>query len=289
MPSEYDPLRGAVDDPLVEDDLERAMGVDVEGVPARETLFGFRNDDWKPWKMPDGLEVLVGAEFNTTRASNGDVLIHPKGDRSAPASGRMPAGGYFFDTIIRQEEIDEERLDPRDNLEEFSPIGEGELSELAADVESARKSGRAVITVLGGMAFGDIAVVPAPSLAQPKGIRDVAEWYMSLAGRPDYVHAVFAGQCEIALENLERIHARIGDSVDVVMLCGTDFGTQTGAFCSVETFRALWLPYYERINGWIHEHTGWRRDLASYLGLGLVAAAWAAGLAPRRAPRRRRG
>ena len=31
----------------------------------------------------------------------------------------------------------------------------------------------------------------------------------------------------------------------------------------------------------IHEHTGFRRDIASYVGLGLVAATWAAGLAPR--------
>jgi uroporphyrinogen-III decarboxylase len=243
---------------IVEDDLKRAMGVDVEGVPGRETLFGFRNDDWKTWKMPDGLEVLVSADFNTTTDTNGDTLIHPKGDLSAPPSGRMPAGGYFFDTIIRQDEIDEDRLDPSDNLEEFGPIEDSDLEELAEDIEIARKSGRAVITVLGGMAFGDIALVPAPNLEHPKGIRDIAEWYMSLAGRPEYIHAVFSEQCEIALGNLERIHARIGDSVDVVMLCGTDFGTQTGAFCSVGTFRDLWFPYYKRINDWIHDHTTWK-------------------------------
>ena len=243
---------------LVEDDLKRAMGVDVEGVPGRETLFGFRNDDWKPWKMHDGLEVLVSVDFNTTTDANGDTLIHPKGDLSAPPSGRMPVGGYFFDTIIRQDEIDEDRLDPCDNLEEFSSISDRDLEELALDVEAARRSGRAVITALGGMAFGDIALVPAPQLAHPKGIRDVAEWYMSLAGRPDYIETVFSMQCEIALGNLERIHARIGDSIDVVMLCGTDFGTQSGAFCSVDTFRDLWFPCYKRINDWIHEHTAWK-------------------------------
>jgi hypothetical protein len=115
-----------------------------------------------------------------------------------------------------------------------------------------------MITVLGGMAFGDIALVPAPNLVHPRGIRDIAEWYMSLAGRPDYIRAVFSRQCEIALGNLERIHGRIGDSVDVVMLCGTDFGTQRGAFCSVQTFRDLWFPHYKRINDWIHEHTAWK-------------------------------
>jgi len=243
---------------LVEDDLKQAMGIDVEGIPGRGTLFGFRNDDWKSWKMPDGLEVLVSVDFNTSSDTNGDILIHPEGDLSAPPSGRMPQGGYFFDTIIRQGEIDEDRLDPSDNLEEFSPIGDRDLEELAEDVEAAQKTGRALIAVLGGMAFGDIALVPAPNLVRPKGIRDIAEWYMSLAARPDYIHAVFSRQCEIALGNLARIHARIGDSLDVVMLCGTDFGTQTGAFCSVKTFCDLWLPYYKRINDWIHEHTAWK-------------------------------
>jgi len=243
---------------LVEDDLKQAMGVDVEGVPSRETLFGFRNDAWKSWRMPDGLEVLVSSDFNTTVDANGDVLIHPRGDLSAPPSGRMPAGGYFFDTIIRQDRIDEDRLDPSDNLEEFDSISQQDLEELARDVGAARQSGRAVIATLGGMAFGDIALVPAPNLAHPRGIRDVAEWYMSLIARPDYIHAVFSRQCEIALGNLERIHSRLGDSIDVVMLCGTDFGTQSGAFCSIETFRAIWFPYYKRINDWIHEHTRWK-------------------------------
>jgi len=243
---------------LVEEDLKEAMGVDVEGVPGRETLFGFRNDHWKPWRMPDGLEVLVSRDFNTTTDANGDVLIHPKGDLEASPSGRMPAGGFFFDTIVRQETLDEDRLDPRDNLEEFTLLGDQDLEDVARDVEAARATGRAVVVVLGGMAFGDIALVPAPGLRSPRGIRDIAEWYISLAGRRDYVHGVFSGQCEIALENLHRLHARIGDGVDVVMVCGTDFGTQTGAFCSVDTFRDLWLPYYARVNGWIHEHTRWK-------------------------------
>lgn len=109
---------------LVEKDLKQAIGVEVEGVPMRYTLFGFRNDSWKPWKMQDGLEVLVSEDFKTMTAENGDPLIYPRGNTAAPPSGRMPKGGYFFDTIIRQEEIDDSRLDPADNLEEFGLMPE---------------------------------------------------------------------------------------------------------------------------------------------------------------------
>ena len=110
----------------------------------------------------------------------------------------------------------------------------------------------------GGTAFGDIALVPAPFLKNPKGIRDVTEWYMSTRTRRGYIHSIFERQCEIGIENLARIHARIGDAVDCVFLCGTDFGTQTSAFCSVGTFRELWFPYYKRVNDWVHANTAWK-------------------------------
>jgi hypothetical protein len=242
---------------LVEEDLQQALGIDVQGVSRRGTLFGFPIGDWKPWRF-NGLDVLVPGRFEVDEDANGDTVIYPEGDRTAPPSGRMPKGFHFFDTIVRQEPLDDETLRLEDNLEEFEPLGEGDLDEMAADVAAARATGRAVIASVGGTALGDIALVPAPFLKHPKGIRDITEWYMSLNSRRDFVHRLYARQTEIALGNLERVHRRIGDAVDVVFLCGTDFGTQTSSFCSVATFRELWLPYYQRLCGWIHAHTSWK-------------------------------
>ncbi|HBY62329.1 MAG TPA: methyltransferase, partial [Solibacterales bacterium] len=243
---------------LVEADLQEALGLDVEGTFPRKTLFGFANEGWKEWRMPGGLVVAVPREFNTTVAENGDILIYPEGDTTAPPSGRMPNDGYFFDTIVRQEPIDEAKLSPEDNLEEFGPIPDEDLDHIRATVDAASRTGRAVLANFGGTAFGDIALVPAPFLKHPKGIRDIAEWYMATRSRREFVHAIFSRQCEIAIANLERIFASIGNKVDAVFLCGTDFGTQTSSFCSVSTFRDLWFPYYKRVNDWIHGHTAWR-------------------------------
>jgi hypothetical protein len=242
---------------LVEEDLLDAMGVDTVGVFPRKTMFGFPAENWKEWSYR-GLDVLVPERFVVREEADGALLIFPEGDKTAPPSGRMPSGSTFFDAIVRQPPIDEERLDPEENCEEFSLVGEEDLAYIRRSVGEARATGRAVVASFGGTGFGDIALVPAPWLKHPKGIRDVAEWYMATSARPEYIHRIFERQCEVGIENLRRIHAEIGDSIDAVFICGTDFGTQTSAFCSVRTFREMWLPYYRRVNDWVHANTGWR-------------------------------
>jgi hypothetical protein len=241
----------------MDEDLLDAMGIDVVGVFRRTTKWGFPAERWKSWKL-NGLEVLVPGDFNTTVDENGDTLIYPQGDTTVPPSGRMPRGGYFFDCIVRQEPFDEDKLNPEDNMEEFSLISQDDIDSLVRATQEAGATGRGVTASFGGTAFGDIAIVPAPALKHPKGIRDITEWYVSTSSRQDYVHKVFERQCEIALQNLEKVHAAIGNSVQAVYICGTDFGTQTSAFCSVKTFRNLYFPYYKQINDWIHAHTTWK-------------------------------
>jgi hypothetical protein len=241
---------------LIEGDLIAAMGIDTVGVFPRTTRFGFAKDKWKIWRL-NGLEVLVPEGFTVITAENGDTLIYPQSDLSAPPSSRMPAGGFFFDNIIRQDAIDEEKLNSEDNLEEFGAIGQQDIDWFDRETARAAAKGLSVVASFGGTAFGDIANVPGPGLRHPKGIRDTTEWYVSTTSRRDYIHKIFDEQSRIALENLERIHAVVGDRVQAIFLCGTDFGTQTSAFCSVKTFEDFYFPYYKRVCDWIHAHTSW--------------------------------
>jgi uroporphyrinogen-III decarboxylase len=243
---------------LIEDDLRDALGIDVVGVSSPNTMFGFKNENWKPWETPWGQTVLVSEHFHTTREPDGSQVIYPEGDTSAPPSGRMPATGFFFDTIVRQEPIQEESLDVAENLEEFGLIDDSTLAYYKDAISARKHSESAIIAGLGGLALGDIALVPAPFLKRPRGIRDIAEWYMSTAMRQDYIHQIFERQVEIGLKNLERFANAVGDSIDALFICGTDFGTQTSSFCSVRTFKGLYQPYYKTINDWIHKHTGWK-------------------------------
>ncbi len=97
-----------------------------------------------------------------------------------------------------------------------------------------------------------------PWLKRPKGIRDVEEWYISTVARRDYVYQVFERQCEIALENLDRIYQAVGDRVTAVFVTGTDFGTQRGPFISPQAYRDLYQPFHRLINDWIHQQTSWK-------------------------------
>ncbi len=242
----------------MDDDLLDAMGIDTTAIVPRNTLFGFPNENWKEFKTPWGQELLVSEHFNTTVAPDGGLLIYPEGDTSISPSGHMPKTGYFFDTIVRQNPFDEDNLNPEDNLEEFTPVSDEDLRYFESEVERLAGSDRAIVANFPGTAFGDIALVPAPFLKHPKGIRDITEWYISTAIRQDYIHGIFSRQCEIALSNLAKIHAVTGDVISVLFICGADFGTQDSQFCSTETFDSLYAPYYKKVNKWIHENTAWK-------------------------------
>lgn len=245
-------------------DLVDALGVDVLGLGGRRTMFGFENKDWKPWTLFDGTPVLVPAAFNTEPEPNGDILMYPEGDRSAPPSGRMPKGGFYFDTIVRQPPIDDQNLNVEDNLQEFGPIADDDLEHFAREADRLYlQTDKAILANFGGTAFGDIALVPAPFLKYPKGIRDVEEWYVSTASRFDYVYEVFRRQCDIALSNLARIHEAVGDRVAAVFITGTDFGTQQGPFISTQAYRKLFKPFHRRVNDWVHQHTRWKTFIHS--------------------------
>jgi len=240
-------------------DLRDMLGIDTVNLPGPKCHFGFANTDWKPWRTFDGTDVLVPGGFNIEPEPNGDILQYPQGDKTVPASARMPKGGFYFDDIIRQGPIDDARLNPADNLEEFVPISDEDLKiyEQRAK-ELYDNTDLAIAAGFPGMAFGDIALVPAAGLKDPKGIRDIEEWYISTVTRREYIKEVFAGQVEIAIKNLERIYQAIGNKVHVVFVDGADLAAQNTLFCGPDTYKELYLPFSRKINDWIHAHTEWK-------------------------------
>ena len=243
---------------LIENDLADALGLDCVGVSGPENMFGIRQENWKEQRMPWGQIVMLPQDFKLIE-KDGSIYTYSQGDTTQPASGVMPESGFFFNGIERQEgEIDDDKLDVNDNLEEFGYISDTDLRYWKKAITQANDTGRAVVASFGGMGLGDVAMIPAMNLKKTKGIRDITEWYMSTVMRPDYVKEIFDKQTDIAIQNLEKLNREVGSMVDVAYICGTDFGTQNSQFCSLDTFRDLYLPYYKKVNDWIHANTSWK-------------------------------
>lgn len=242
----------------IDDELADILGIDTIGLSGRNNMFGFANENWKEFKTSWEQTILVPGKFPVEKDINGNYLMFPEGDTSANPSAKMPSDGYFYDALMRQDPIDESKLDTKDNLEEFGIVTDEELAFWKNQVNKNYSAGKALVANFGGTGLGDIALVPAVQLKHPKGIRDVTEWYISTVTRQDYIHEVFEKQTDIALRNFRKFYDVIGNRIDIVMLCGTDFGTQTSQFCSADTFRNLWFPYYKKINDWIHQNTEWK-------------------------------
>ncbi len=242
----------------IDDELMEALGIDVSAVLMPRTLFGFENKDWKPFTLFDGTEVLVPGDFNVTPDGKGGWFLHPQGDVTVSPSGHMPKGGFYFDAIPRQEPIDESKLNPADNLEEFGPVSDKDIKHLAERADEAISKSRGTILSAPGTAFGDIALVPAMWMKKTNGIREIEEWYVSTAARKDYVRKVFEGQCEIALKNLRLLTDTLGDKIQAVFTTGTDFGTQKGLFISLKAYRELFKPFHKKVNDFIHKNSNWK-------------------------------
>jgi hypothetical protein len=243
----------------LDEDLLDALGIDTVGIAPRLSLFGVPNGNWVEFKTPWGQEVLISGHLAIERDAAGDLFVHPQGDRTVPASGHMPKDGHYFDLIARAEEIqDWDRLNPDDNMAEFGELSDEDLRHFKTEVEAARRTGRAVVANLGVVPFVDVGLIQGPTLKRPRGIRTLTDWLMATVECPDHLHELFARQSDLAIRNLAKAHGVLGDSVDVLYLCGYDFGTQSSTFCSAQTFDSLFAPYYLKVTRWIHQHTPWK-------------------------------
>lgn len=242
----------------IEPDLQEAIGVDCLPVFGPRNMFEIDETQLHLQRTPWGQDVMIASDIDFTPDKEGNVYIYAKGDRNYPPSAKMPSNCYFIDATVRQEFVDDDALKVEDNLEEYGLLSDKDLQYYVQTVNIAASTGKAVVAAFGGTGLGDVAFIPGMGLTQPKGIRNISEWYMSTAMRKNFVHELFSRQTDIAIANYERLWKALGDKVDVVFTCGTDFGTQDSQFCSLDTFRELWLPYYQRMNNWIHEHTTWK-------------------------------
>jgi len=244
----------------VDMDVIEKLGIDTIGLWLSTNVFGFRNENWKSWKLFDGTEVMVPEKFTTKQDGDGNIFLYPQGDTSVPPCAKMPKGGYYFDLLVRQEPLNERKLNPEEWVkQQYSIFSDETLRYLENKADELYKNtDLCIIGKFVDATFGDISIVPGPAIKYPKGIRDPQKWIMAHIEYPEYLKEIFELQCEIALKNLELSYEAVGDKIDVIRVSGTDFGSQNGPFISPDMYREFYKPFHKRINDWIHKNTPWK-------------------------------
>ncbi|MDR1797926.1 MAG: methyltransferase [Clostridiales Family XIII bacterium] len=258
LPVAADPLLLVAE---VEEDVRSALHVDCIGLYTKGNAIGLKNTRHKEWTLPDGTTILVCGDFVFTKEPDGSFAAYPEADVSVPPSARMTSSSLYFDCIVRQEDLDAKReWDARKDYEGQYPIlSDEDLKDLADQADFYfNNTEYAIVGTYGNAGFGDAFHIPGPWMKETKGVRDMADWFMSLHLRPEYIRELFSMQLEIALKNLELYRQAVGDKVDVMFVTGTDFAHQHGLLISRDMYRELFMPFLKEVAGWVHRHTQWK-------------------------------
>ena len=241
----------------VEPDLADCMGTDVQQLYNYADTYGHRNIKWKEWNYR-GTPVAIPEDCVIQEDGNGGYYVFPEGDDTVAPSGHMPANGFYFDNLTRTPEFDEDKANPDDNAEDYMPVSDEQIAYHKKVLAELKPTHRAINVGLCYSCLGDANNIPGPNIKHPKGIRSIAEWYTAPLMYPDYVEEVFEKGTDIAIQNFQRYWDEFGSDIDVMYICGTDLGSQNSLMMSTDTFKELYLPYYKKMNNWIHENTTWK-------------------------------
>ena len=245
---------------LVEEDVREIIGVDVAGITSLYTAFGYKNQNWKPWKLPDGTDVLVGGDFTVKKDENANTLIFPGSDTGCSPCAKMPKNGFYFDPVNRQQKINENLLNGKlDFKDDFVLFSDEELKYF--EKQSLHLYNNTSCGIAGHMELmpaGDLGLIFGTHLKNPRGIRNMEEWLISHYTRSGYIKEVLDYGSQVALKNLELYRQAVSDRIQVIPITGNDFGNQNGLIYSPDIYRQVYKPFYKRVNDWVHKNTKWK-------------------------------
>ena len=244
-----------------DEEMRKALGIDIVGIGTNWTIYGFENTGWKTWHLPQGLEVEVPKDFVYTVDHKNNTYMYPCGDIHAKPVAKLPAGGYFFDNVDHTAgEFDEETASAREDFrDDYAVYTDSQLRFMEEQIDYYYKNtdyalfGAAALT-----AMGDMAYIPGPAQKLPRGIRSPEDWLVAHYTVPEYVHECYEMQLETAMKNVKLLKEAAGNKIQAVFVSGTDLGTQRSQYISNDMYREFYLPYHKKLNDWIHQNTEWK-------------------------------
>jgi len=244
----------------VEEDIRKILNIDSVPLLNLYNSFGFKNDNYKLFELPDGTPVFIGGDFVYSKDSDGNIYFHPGNNTDIAPSMKMAKNSMYFDDIVRQEPLTGLNLNAyNDYKEDYRTYNEEELIHLEKNSKYLFENTQyAIIGDFGQGSFGDAGRITGRLLARPKGMRKLEDWFMAHILYPQYVKERYEMQTEIALKNLQLYKEAVHDRIQVIVISTTDFGSQNNEMISPDMFREFYKPYFARLNNWVHNNTNWK-------------------------------
>lgn len=231
---------------FVELDVIDRLGIDVLPLEPPVQFFDLPRNDWKPWKLWDGTDVLVPGKFDVETDASGNLLLRDGGDPARPVTGRMPKDGFYFDMPALTSSDPDFTPPPLEQVKKEAHVTTEVLEFLAGRAEHLRSSTDKALVLGCWDNFG---------LA---GVGGLPDYLCLMLTDKDYLKALFEVRTETALKNMEKVKTYLGDKVDILGLDGFDFGSQKTELINPELFEELFVPWFRVQNDWVHEHTTWK-------------------------------
>jgi len=242
---------------LAEVELEVVEKLHVDVLPLEPTTA-----TWVRQKASDGVRktLFCGLEVYfppstrvETDEEGGWVLRGSDGQKLA----RMPKGGYYFDLL--RPTMAGKRIDP----DAFRPCDTVPDEELETFAEHARflyeTTDKALLGWGAGISLMGLSALLADNITQ--GSLD--EWLCMLMTEKETAHEMMGRFVEATIKRIELYHQAVGDYCFAWGIGSDDAGTQRAELLSVDLFREMIKPHYQRLCEWIHTHTRWKTFLHS--------------------------
>jgi len=206
--------------------------------------FNLESRDWKSITTNPGNEVLMSGDYNPIKDEKGYLHIQDKSGKNI--AQMSPTGLYYDIEAPTQMTYDWKFADP-DKWKKSIPLYKDEdlkiMQKKAKDLYENTDFSLCGTFLKGGL--GTNAIFAGHT---------VCDWYCILTAEPEYANEILRATAERAIENSGLYLQAIGEYIDIMLLSGTDFGSQKAEIFRPEIFKELHRPNYKLVTDYIHSN-----------------------------------
>ena len=229
----------------VEEPVRKRLRGDVISLENPSMRWGLHNRDWKKWQTFKGNDVLMPGDFNPVINEKGDLILK---DKNGIQIALMAKGTLYFEFgcgTAMSKEI--KKMDPEKWKVSIPLYSDEELNRISRDAKNLyENTDYAVFGEFGKGGLGTNGLLAGHT---------ITDWLCILLTERAYAEEILQATAEKALENTKLYLEAVGGNVDIILVSGTDFGTQRVELFNPDIWRDLFLPRYKMINDHIHKNS----------------------------------